>query len=191
MELTRTVKSLIVINIGLFLLSVILPFAGVNMNEFLLYSPLTTSKFEWHQLLSHMFLHFDFIHIFFNMIFLYSFGPLVEDYLGEKKFLTFYLISGLGAALTHILFTNFSGGMLGASGAIFGIIGIYAVMYPNHILHLFGLIPIKAKVIFTLLILSELLLAIQSPVDGIGHFAHVGGAFTGILLFLFTRKKFI
>jgi membrane associated rhomboid family serine protease len=186
-QLTKVVKAILVINLGMFLLSLLLPMAGVDLRHFMLHHPMD-SKFESYQLLSHMFLHFGLTHLIFNMLFLVTFGPSVEDHLGYKKFLIFYLLSGLGAASMNIVFSDVEAPMLGASGAIFGIIGIYTVMYPNHFVYLFGLLRIKVKFIFTILIFTEFILAVFGSFDGVAHFAHFGGALVGIILFTFNRS---
>lgn len=147
--------------------------------------------YPW-QLITHQFLHGGFIHIIFNMLALLSFGPFVEKFLGEKKFVPFYLLCGIGSALLHMSLTNnINTPMVGASGAIFGLLTLFSIILPNEELYVFFIpIGIKAKYIISVLIIIEVLLGLFSTSDGIGHWAHVGGALTGILLY-FINKKFL
>ena len=126
------------------------------------------------------------------MLALLSFGPFVEKFLGEKKFVTFYLLCGIGSALLHMSLTNnVNIPMVGASGAIFGLATVFSIIHPNEKLYVFFIpIGIKAKYIISVLIIIEVLLGLFSTSDGIGHWAHVGGALTGILLY-FINKKFL
>ena len=124
------------------------------------------------------------------MLALLSIGPQVEKYLGEKKFLPFYLICGVGSAMLHMtLIPNLNIPMVGASGAIFGLLGFFSIIHPNEKLYAFFIpVGIKAKYLIGVLIAVEVILGLLSKSDGVGHWAHVGGALTGILLYLFNKK---
>jgi membrane associated rhomboid family serine protease len=112
------------------------------------------------------------------------------QFLGERKFPYFYLICGFGAALLHMSLINSNAPMVGASGALFGLLTLFSLINPNDKLYLFFIpIGIKAKYLVTGLIILEIFLGIYSKGDGVGHWAHVGGALTGLLLF-FVNKKF-
>jgi membrane associated rhomboid family serine protease len=172
-----------------------------------------------------MFMHGGFMHIAFNMLTLASFGPVLERFLGDKKFLILYFLSGLGAfvlfnlwelfqlyqdakpmiaegyAFSDILYGNFGEiprnleesamsvaeilktPMVGASGAIFGVIAAFSVLYPNaEMFIMFIPFPIKAKVLFPIAIVVSLFLGISGSGGNIAHFAHIGGALVGFLL---------
>lgn len=142
-------------------------------------------------LVTHMFLHADFFHIFSNMYALWVFGDDCESVFGRKAFLTFYLICGIFAGLFHSLFSVyiFGGGdipSLGASGAIFGVIAAYAFLFPKRPLRLwfyYGVIRVKALTFALLYALIETLYAIfLGPYGGVAHTAHVGGFIAGVVM---------
>jgi len=124
------------------------------------------------------------------MLALLSIGPFVERFLGGKKFLPFYLLCGVGSALLHMsLSNNVTVPMVGASGALFGLLVLFSIIHPNEKLYLFFIpIGIKAKYMVGALIAIEVLLGLFSTSDGIGHWAHVGGALTGITLYLINKR---
>jgi membrane associated rhomboid family serine protease len=143
-------------------------------------------NFQIWQLITYQFLHGDFFHILFNMFILWMFGIEIENLWGSKKFLYFYLLCGIIAGLVHILLTPIIGGMnaftVGASGAITGVMVAFAMMFPNRLIFLYFLIPIKAKYFIGFLIILDLLL-VSNP-DNIARIAHLGGALTGLLFVL-------
>lgn len=162
-----------------------------------------SQHFQPYQIFTHMFMHAGVGHIFFNMISLYFFGPWVESHMGPKRFLTYYLLCGLGAyllftAIQYIQITNagidphyFNGSMLGASGAIFGIYAAYGVFYAEREIYLlFPPIPLKAKYFVLIFVLLDLFSGIKGSGSGVAHFAHVGGAVSGLLLILFWYGGF-
>jgi membrane associated rhomboid family serine protease len=143
-------------------------------------------------LITSMFLHGGIIHLLFNMLYLWIFGNNVEDFLGPFRFILFYLISGLGASLTHIIsHPNSQVPMIGASGAIAGVLGAYFILYPNaRVLTLvfISVIPIPAFFVLGLwFILQVLNVGIGG---GVAWFAHVGGFLVGLgLIKLITRRR--
>ena len=141
-----------------------------------------------YQYITHMFLHASFTHILFNMLAFLSFAPMVEKHFGSRNFLIFYLLSGLGAAFLHIYVTGSEIPMVGASGAIFGVLIVSAILEPDLKVLLFFIIPLKAKWIVPLVLIGELYFGIMTPGDHIAHFAHLGGALTGGLYFLINKK---
>lgn len=158
--------------------------------------------FQPFQLVTHMFMHGNFMHILFNMFGIFMFGTAVEYYLGPKKFLAFYLISGFGAMLLHwvIMYLQFTYGnvdpmmvnipMMGASGALFGILVAFAMFFPNTPLMLiFFPVPIKAKYFVAIYAAMELFLGLGNFQSGVAHFAHLGGALAGFLLILYWKSK--
>ena len=162
----------------------------------------TSPYFHWWQPITHMFMHGGFWHIFFNMYTLVMFGMVVERALGTKKYLWFYFITGLGAAALHTgvewLELNYMDGgigilytpMVGASGAIFGVLVAFAMLYPQARLTLiFPPITLDAKWWVIIFIGIELVTGITGTAMGIAHFAHLGGALFGWLLIRYWRKN--
>ncbi|MGD2295662.1 MAG: rhomboid family intramembrane serine protease [Candidatus Aminicenantes bacterium] len=143
-------------------------------------------------LITSMFLHGGFFHLLFNMLYLWIFGNNVEDFLGAFRFILFYLISGLGASLTHIIFNpNSQVPMIGASGAIAGVLGAYLILYPRArvmTLIFFSVVPIPAAIVLGLWFFLQVLNV--GVGGGVAWFAHIGGFLVGLgLIKLITRKR--
>ncbi len=155
-------------------------------------NPITFITKPW-QLVTYMFMHGGFGHLFFNMYTLYIFGSVLERIWGTKKFLLFYFVTGIGAALVHILVQYLTGSFaltVGASGAIYGILMGYAVLYPDSIMTLiFPPISLKAKWFVLIFAAIELFLGVTGTQAGVAHFAHLGGLIFGYLLMLYWKKK--
>jgi rhomboid family protein len=151
--------------------------------------PFESGNFMPWQLFSYMFLHEGFTHILFNMFALWMFGIEVENTWGTKKFLIYYFLCGLGAAVSHLILSALFGAeplpMLGASGAIFGILVAFGLMFPNRMIYFYFFIPIPAKWFVGGYIALEVY-NIWGSNDNISHFAHLGGAITGILYMLIS-----
>lgn len=180
MELTKTVKQLLIINIVLFILTYLrLPIIG----EFVLYS--NSNYFQPHQILTYMFLHSSITHIIFNMIGLVVFGPDIEKRFGSSKFLKIYLISGVLAGVFHILFID--NPVVGASGAVWSLMVMYALYNPENIFHIYFFIPAKIKYIVSAFFVIELYLSILGN-DGVSHVAHIGGALTGFIFYRLNKN---
>lgn len=147
-------------------------------------------------LLTSMFLHGGFFHLLFNMWYLWIFGNNIEDFLGSGRFIIFYLLAGLGASFTHVIFNiNSPYPMIGASGAIAGVLGAYLILYPSaRVLTLvfpfffIRIVPIPAAIILGLWFLLQVLnLGLGG---GVAWFAHIGGFLIGIALIkTFSRRK--
>ena len=161
----------------------------------------TSDYFQPFQIVTHMFMHGNTMHLFFNMFGLFMFGPPLESMWGPKRFLFYYLITGFGALLLNLLVIfvqhHYLGGveeisfyhMVGASGAIFGLLAGYGLSFPeNRIMLLFPPIPMKAKYFVLIYAGIELFLGVGGVNTGIAHFAHLGGALFGLLLILYWRK---
>jgi len=171
-------------------IAVVALFAGA-LTGFELYHWQTSAFKPW-QVVSHMFMHADYWHLGFNMLALWSFGRVLERVWGNQRFLIFYLICGIGAAIIYLLIDTFifaSDGrdiMVGASGAIYGVLTAFALLFPNFkIVLLFIPFPIAAKYFVPILLLIDLSAGITGfSVFGtnVAHFAHLGGALTGFLL---------
>jgi membrane associated rhomboid family serine protease len=200
------IKWLIIINAAVFIAQKIVdpPLNTYSEDQFINYMehgltpklalwPIGSSLFRPHQLFTHMFAHGSIGHIFFNMFALWMFGKILENVWGSKRFLNFYLISGLGAALVHLAvqyFTNGSGSAVGASGAIMGIMVAFAYLFPNtELFILFIPFPIKAKWAVIGYVAIDLFGGIANfSGDNVAHFAHLGGALTGFILMLLWNK---
>lgn len=163
------------------------------MNMFALYAP-GSARFRLWQPLTYMFMHGGFFHIFFNMYTLVIFGNIVERMIGSKKFLTFYIISGLGAAALHIAMTSLFGGsmapMVGASGAVYGVLVAYAILFPDSRMTLiFPPVTLKARSMVLVFVGIEMLTGVTGTMEGIAHFAHLGGMLAGFLMIYYWKKR--
>ena len=235
-KITDTVKHLLIINVIFFIASISL--GELVYDLFALHYPLN-DKFQYWQPLTHMFMHGDLGHIFFNMFGLYMFGTPIEQMWGKNKFIFFYLSTGFGAAALQLLLYNyqinniysslisegltqndvksffksgdlsfsyinsvgrdnlisalsaFNGVMVGASGALYGVLVAFAFLFPDaRLMLLFPPIPVKAKYLVPILILSDLFFGFTSySIGPIAHFAHVGGAITGLLMMWYWKKN--
>jgi len=141
------------------------------------------SKFHVWQLVSYMFLHGDFLHILLNMFILWMFGCEVERHWGFREFLKYYFICGVGAGLFHVvLHSEPDTPVIGASGAIYGILAAFAVIFPDRPIMLFPFfITLKAKHWVLLFLGITILFGISGSQDGIAHFAHLGGMLIGFI----------
>jgi membrane associated rhomboid family serine protease len=143
------------------------------------------------QLGTYMFLHGGVFHLLFNMFILFIFGNTLEMAWGSKQFLKYYLACGIGGGMLSLVF-NYNAIVLGASAAIFGLLLAYAIMYPNQYILLWFVVPVKAKYLVAGLAVLDLYMGLKGP-TGVAHFAHLGGAFTGLFFFraqLTNRLRF-
>ena len=210
-NIPTAVKNIIIINV---LVMVMMALNETFMLEkFALFYP-TSPFFHWWQPVTHMFLHGGFAHLFFNMYALFIFGSVLERVWGTKKFLLFYFVTGIGAAAVHIgvqwiqmqvLMTSAGEGSMaaiqaihnlkmtptvGASGAIYGVLMGYAMLYPDSVLTLlFPPVSLKAKWFVLIFAAIELALGIFGTRAGIAHFAHLGGLIFGFILIMYWKKR--
>lgn len=149
---------------------------------------INNNNFQIWQLFTYMFLHAGFMHIFFNMFLLWMFGRKIELVWGPAKFISYYLISGLGAGMFIWLLSDSI--TIGASGAVMAILFAYGYLYPNRTL-LFYLIPMKAKYCIFILIITELSQELlRNPSDNVSHVGHLGGMLVGYLYIKFGKQIF-
>jgi len=185
------IKWLLISNIAIWLLFDVLlaPFTlrGVPIFEvlaaYLALWPLGTHFYAW-QLVTYMFMHGSFLHLFFNMLALWMFGMELEHLWGSKRFLIFYLLCGLGGALSNLLIAPLVGQVgptVGASGAVFGVLLAFGVLFPERPIYLYFFLPVRAKYFVAFYIGWELFLGVTQTSDGVAHFAHLGGAAVGFL----------
>ncbi len=180
-SLTQIVKYLLIINIAVFVLQKISP-QDFLVQWFGLSPQLAIFKFHIWQFFTYMFLHGGVMHIFFNMLFLWMFGCEVERTLGSKEFLKLYFICGVGAGILHLIF-SFNSTVMGASGAIYGVMVAFAVLFPERVitLLLFFFLPVQLKAKYLVMIFVGISLLSLGSNDGVAHFAHLGGAAIGFL----------
>ena len=240
-QITPVTRNIIILNVIFFVATFLLRYANIDLSPLLAgYFPLSPNFNSW-QIITHMFMHGGIMHIVFNMFTLYSFGPVLEQVLGQKKFIILYFAAGLGgfalyniwnyyevSQLTSFLNSqaydiheiykyadiNYSGEMpissdseavrdsaqklfnilrtpmVGASGAIFGIVAAFSTLFPDaKLMFLFIPYPIKAKYLTPIIIVVSIFLGLrQFSGDNIAHFAHLGGALIGYL-FVANWKK--
>jgi membrane associated rhomboid family serine protease len=192
-SLPPVIKNLLFIN-GLFFLATFFLFKDIGLTAMFGLWPITSENFRPYQIFTHMFTHANFMHIFFNMFNLWMFGRILESVWGPKKFLIFYLVCGVGAAVVHLAVQYLTGGYsyaVGASGAVMGIMVGFAYLFPNtELMFIFLPIPIKAKWIVLFMIAYDLFGGMGKTSDGIAHWAHLGGAATGfILVYIWNRTN--
>jgi len=180
LQLTPVVKNLLLINGAVFLLTNI--FGRPWIRFFGLVPQLVFSRFYIWQLVTYMFVHLGFTHLLFNMLMLFFFGPALEQTWGRKFFLTFYFFTGIGAGLCSLLTSLGSmTPVIGASGALFGILVAYAMMFPDTVLLLFFVFPMKIRYAVFVFAGLNLMGALSNPGSGIAYMAHLGGGLFGYL----------
>jgi len=206
--LPQVIKGLLIANIAVFVIQHFfigtltlggVPIGGVFIRYFALWQinfgnliPMSGEYqfFPW-QLITYQFMHADMWHLFMNMFALWMFGSELETQWGSKRFLVYYILAGIGAALIHMAVTPFFGEVrptVGASGAIYGLLLAYGMTYPNRPIFMFPLfIPIPAKYFVMIFAGIELINGV-SGVSGVAHFAHLGGALSGFLMLKYGRQ---
>jgi len=190
--ITKSVKTLITINVVVWVLQILTRAAGVNFID--LYFGLIpwriTHEFMLWQLASYMFLHDGFFHIFINMFTLYMFGNDLERVWGPKRFLTYYFVTGIGAGLcSYIVGVNALSVTIGASGAIYGLLLAYGLLYPERLVYLYFLFPVKVKWLVLFMGVIAFLSSITASAPGVANVAHLGGILVGYV-FLKGRNWF-
>ncbi len=221
--LPPVIKNLLIINALFFLADVVFRIKGIDLSEWLGLHYFGASDFAIWQPVTYMFMHRDFGHLFFNMFALWMFGAAIENYWGTKRFLIFYFVAGIGAALVYEIWQyidityvkhlqdyimvrvpnpetkgeefytvdEFINKMtlVGASGAVYGLLLAFGMLFPNALLFLYFLIPIKAKWFVIIYGGLEVLYCIFASNDGIAHIAHLGGMLFGLFLILYWKRK--
>lgn len=171
--MTTWVTRLIIANVAVFVLQMLQP----GLVQMLAYVPAHTLERPW-TLATYMFLHGGVGHLFFNMLGLFFFGPRLEYVLGGRKFLALYFISGLAGAVLS-LFTS-SAAIIGASGAVYGVMMAFATLWPHEPIYVWGVFPVSARIMVVILTALSLFGGFGGG-DGIAHFAHLGGFLGGWL----------
>ena len=212
--LPTVVKHLLIINVLMYLATITLTRFNTDLNDILGLHFFKASDFRIYQIITYMFMHGNFGHLFFNMFALWMFGNTLENIWGSKRFLLFYMVCGLGAGLCQELVqyiqyvtslvqydnVNLGGRIIsmdtylnlmttvGASGAIYGLLMAFGMMFPNSMIYLYFFFPIKAKWFVIGYAVIELLMGIRG-VDNVAHFAHLGGMLFGLILIMHWKKK--
>ena len=208
------VKNLIIINGLVYMVTALLPVGDTIMQYCAL--SLGTPYFHTYQFITYMFLHANFEHIFFNMFALWMFGRTLEQVWGPKRFLFYYMVCGIGAGLVQELvqyiqyvtelsqYDSVNTGIavipmaeylnlmttVGASGAIYGILLAFGMLFPNSQMFVFPIpFPVKAKYCVMGYAALEIFLGLGASTDGVAHFAHLGGMIFGFILIMYWRKK--
>jgi membrane associated rhomboid family serine protease len=188
--------ALIAINLAVFALELIYGDPFIEKWAFVPSRFLANPAGEFITIFSSMFMHAGWLHILGNMLYLFIFGDNVEDRFGHLRFLIFYLVCGLAATFTQLIFIHGSDvPNLGASGAIAGVLGAYILMFPlARVIVLLGIfpIPLPALVVIGFWIILQIFIGIGSisnaaQTGGVAYMAHVGGFFTGLILTPFFR----
>ena len=213
--LPLVVKNLLIINVIFFLATWAAESVWrIDLSQYLGLHYIGASDFRPYQFVTYMFMHGSFAHLFFNMFALWMFGNSIENVWGPKRFLIFYFVCGIGAGLTqelvqHIQFSDLIQNYqyvrmgnrsipvdeylnmvttVGASGAVYGILLAFGMMWPNSRIYIYFAIPIKAKWFVIIYGLIELFSGFSS-IDNVAHFAHLGGMIFGLGLILYWRYK--
>ena len=233
-HLPEVVKNLLIINGLFFLATWTLENQGIDLTKMFALHQFQSPDFEPWQLITHMFMHDSrsFSHLFFNMFTLWMFGKTLENMWGGKRFLTYYMITGFGAALIYVGYIQFqihdiasnmsfiqmesinqsitvidnievpttyemqklykliNTPMVGASGAVYGLLLAFGMLFPNSLIYLYFAIPIKTKYFVAGIGILALWNGIgNNPGDNVAHFAHLGGMIFGIILLKYWKKK--
>jgi len=232
-HLPEVVKNLLIINGLFFLATWTLQNQGIDLTKMFALHQFQSPDFRPHQLITHMFMHANFTHLFFNMFTLWMFGKTLENMWGGKRFLTYYIITGLGAALIYIGYIQFQINtissnidsetynmiinkgnnllnnnqnftdpifgklnllinvpMLGASGAVYGLLLSFGMLFPNSLIYLYFAIPVKAKYFVSIYLLIELYAGVYViEGDNVAHFAHLGGMIFGFFLIKYWKNN--
>ena len=222
--------NVLIINILMYLTKVLFQYKyDLDISEYLGLRYFMSQDFHWYQMITYMFVHANEMHLFFNMFALWIFGPLLEQLWGGRRFILYYALCGLGAALTQYLFyysqvadlvndlksihhdilqipyENLRAEYLekwaeqrdevydrmiiiGASGAIYGLLTAYALLFPNTYFYIYFIMPLKAKWLVLLYAGIELLTGLILE-DNVAHFAHLGGMLIGLIAVLWWKRK--
>jgi membrane associated rhomboid family serine protease len=224
--LPPVIKNLLIINIILFAAKWVFGNSlGIDLDRILGLHWVTASDFKPYQFITYMFMHGDITHLFFNMFAVWMFGSVLENVWGSKRFLFYYIVTGLGAAAIQYLVFYFqiqginkevteimqqpgfnadlnlqlihekrtiidNMVIIGASGALFGLLLAFGMMFPNTMLYIYFLVPVKAKWFVIAYGAIELISGLRdNPMDNVAHFAHLGGMLFGFIIIMIWKKN--
>ena len=173
--LTLWVRRLLIANCVVFAVGLLARLVfRFDITGFLAFRPAELLYQPW-TVLTYMFTHGGFFHLLMNMLGLFFFGPVLEDRWGSREFIKFYLLCGFAGALLSVLFWDQA--IIGASGAVFGVMVAFAMYWPDSPIYIWGIFPIKAKWLVAGLVTLNLVSALNGTRSGTAHLAHLGGAF--------------
>mgnify|MGYP000049853292 FL=1 len=224
-QLPEIVKNLLIINGLFFFATISLQKLGIDLVKIFGLHQFQSADFRPYQLVTHFFMHGSLTHLFFNMFALWMFGKVLENVWGAKRFLLYYIVTALGAAIIHLMVTQFQiieisnqfpqllelaiegkynpsiasskrltqlvlTPTVGASGAVFGLLLAFGMLFPNTLLYVYFAIPIKAKYFVMAYGALELYSGLSNnPADNVAHFAHLGGMLFGYILIKYWRNN--
>ena len=224
-QLPEIVKNLLIINGLFFFATISLQKLGIDLVKIFGLHQFQSEDFRPYQLVTHFFMHGSLTHLFFNMFALWMFGKVLENIWGAKRFLIYYIVTALGAAIIHLMVTQFQiieissqfpqlldlaiegkynpnissskrltqlvlTPTVGASGAVFGLLLAFGMLFPNTLLYVYFAIPIKAKYFVMVYGALELYSGLSNkPADNVAHFAHLGGMLFGYILIKYWKKN--
>jgi membrane associated rhomboid family serine protease len=179
--LTPAIKWLLIMNTGVYILQMIIPPEYYLYELGLVPKKIHTEFWIW-QFVTYMFLHGSFMHLFFNMFGLWMFGAEIERYWGTKEFLKYYFLTGIGAGIFSTIFSwNSIIPTIGASGAIYGILVAFAMVFPEKYIFIYFILPVKAKYVVAGYMVLTFIGTISQTNDDVAHIAHLGGGLIGFL----------
>lgn len=215
-NLPTVTKNLLIINVLCFFGTIVAKRYGIDVEALLGLHFFLADTFNPAQLITYMFMHANFQHIFFNMFAVWMFGRVLEQMWGPRRFLFYYILCGIGAALiqegvyymeyvtdwSNYTIVDYGGGIVapmqdflnklntvGASGAVYAILLAFGMLFPNSQMFIFPIpFPVKAKYFVIGYAVLEMVLGITGS-DGVAHFAHLGGMLFGFILIIYWRKK--
>jgi membrane associated rhomboid family serine protease len=177
--LTPIIKKLMIVMGAVFLLQMVM---SSHISFYLGLVPILVWKkyFLW-QLATYIFLHGGITHLLFNLLALWMFGGELESYWGSRKFLRYFLFCGIGAGICTVIFTPYQFiPVIGASGAIYGILLAFGWLFPNRLIYIYLLFPIPAKYMVIIFGLIELFSSMEGTGGGVAHLTHLGGLLFGL-----------
>jgi membrane associated rhomboid family serine protease len=182
------IRSLVIANIAVFMLILLSRSEGFFLHYFGLVPRLIQRGYIW-QLVTYLFIHSGFWHLFWNMFILWMFGSEVENYLGRRNFLKYYFITGIGSGLiTFICSLNSNIPVVGASGAIYGILLAFGMLFPERYIYFYFLIPIKAKYFVWIIAAITFFSTLSPNISNISHLTHLGGLLVGYLYLKYSYR---
>ncbi len=195
---TPVIKNLIILMVVVFLLQKIVELSQVEFYRYILIyyfalvPILVWEKYFLWQLVTYIFLHGGILHLFFNLLAFWMFGGELENFFGSKRFLRYFFFCGIGAGICTLVFTPFSYQripVIGASGAIYGILLAYGWLFPNRLIYLYFLFPIPAKYFVILFGIIEFFSSLEGPGGGVSHLTHLGGLLFGLLYMVYPTIR--
>ena len=190
LSMPEGVKLLLIINISVYILIELSGYKNTLFQMFGLVPISVIQEFKFWQTITYLFIHGGFLHIFFNMFVLWMFGKDLEVDWGKKQFIIFYFLCGIGSgAITTLMSMTSFIPIVGASGAIYGMLVAYGFTYPNRMVYLYGIFPIKVKYMVLGLGIIAFLASVSTSQSSISHITHLSGMMIALLYIIYTKWK--